>query len=259
MHERRQKGLHQQGITLRRLPLLLALGIAGALAVVRAVDLVPETAKQDVSNALRRPFSPHFDLPPDAIKAAAQADVVGEYKRRGYALECAGNLRPEERISKEDDYVCWSLIKAAYDNVPANRVVFFFGKGELQHVKVDFPEKAFTALQDYLSRRLVHAVRLDERKPNRFGTDIYGKPLMVWLTREGLVVTSSAPTPGHPMTLLWTSKQVEMRRICTEWASRREAALAKSGAVVPEPIKEMLRRYSPPLLWPDTTCESPNL
>lgn len=49
-----------------------------------------------------------------------------------------------------------------------------------------------------------------------------------------------------------------MRRLCAEWAARRDAVLARAGGTVPEPIKEMLRRYSP-LLWPDTTCESSRL
>ena len=221
--------------------------------------LVPDAIKKDVDDALRRSFSPHFDLPPDATKPDMQKEVIGEYRRRGYQLECTGNAGPETRISKDDDYVCWSLIKAAYDNVPANRVVFFFRKGELQHVKVDFPERAFRPLQDYLSRRLMRAVRLDQKWPKRFGTDIYGKPLMVWATEGGLVVTSSAPTSGHPMTLLWSSKESYTRRICADWGSRRDAMLARAGEGVPESIKEMLRRQGPSLPWPEARCDSSNL
>lgn len=151
-----------------------------------------------------RIVAPNFDLPPDAISQTDQASLIGEYQRRGYDLNCYGDLRPEEKISKIDDYECWTLVESAYDNIPAKMVVFFFSKGELNHVRIEFPESSFDNLQDYLKRRLANYPRLDKKRRNNFGTDIYGKPLMVWKVKEGVVITSASATLGRPVILLWS-------------------------------------------------------
>ena len=184
---------------------LIFLSVAGFLAL-------PREKQFDIRDAIKHPFAPHLDLPPDGPAATDQDTWIGEYQRRGYALKCHSRPLPEERIEESNDYVCWGLISKAYDNIPARSVIFFFSRKELRHVKVEFPESSFTALKDYLSRRLAKYPRLDLDTRHQFGTDIYGKPLMVWATANGLVTTSSAATGGQPITVLWSSRQAVVER-----------------------------------------------
>lgn len=250
------KGTHADVI---RMPSLLRVvaGVVvglGALVILQTSGLVTDGMRNEIGDSFRRPFAPHYDLPPDSLKAAKQDNVIGEYTRRGYKLNCYGNLRAEERIAKDDDYSCWALVKAAYDNIPAKMVIFLFHKGELQHVKIEFPESSFRALQGYLSRRLALAIRLDGKQSTRFGTDIYGKSLMTWITDGGLVVTSSEPTRDQPITLLWISKEAETRRICTEWERRRDVVLERVGDSLSDQLKGVLRHQQPPLPWMEASC-----
>jgi hypothetical protein len=186
---------------------VLALTILGGVLY----KALPDTVQHSIKDQAIRPFAPNFDLVPNKIKSARQDEWIAEYRRRGYELHCYANLRPEEQISKDDDYNCWAIIKSAYDNIPAMMLVFWFSKGELQHLKVDFPDNAFASLQNYLSRHFEGVSRLDQTSSAPFGKDIYGQPLMVWPTRYGIVVTSKAATAGQALTLLWTSKEKLVR------------------------------------------------
>lgn len=184
---------------------LIFLSVAGFLAL-------PREKQFDVRDAIKRPFAPQLDLPPEGPATTDQDTLISEYQRRGYELKCYGGLLPEERINKSNDYLCWGLISKAYDNIPARSVAFFFTRKELQFVKIEFPAASFAALQDYLSRRLAKYPRLDLDTRHKIGTDSDGSPLMVWATANGLVTTSSAATGGQPITVLWSSRQGVVER-----------------------------------------------
>ena len=187
---------------------LLILILGGAAAFV----FMPRDMKHEMQDTVMRVFAPQLDLPPDAAKPENQTSWIAEYRNRGYKLKCYDGLGPEEKIDKSNDYLCWGLIKSAYDNVPARSVAFYFSRQELRHVKVEFPDSSFAALQDYLGRRLARYPRLDEDPQHSFSPDIYGRPVMVWATPGGLVVTSKRATDGKPITLLWSS----MRSVAPE-------------------------------------------
>ncbi|MBK7664228.1 MAG: hypothetical protein IPJ21_11910 [Sterolibacteriaceae bacterium] len=183
---------------------LLILGGLLFAALVLAQRVLPDRYRNDFTDWLGRLTAPNFDWPPDAMARSAQAPLISEYQRRGYRLKCYGSLRTEYKIGKNDDYLCWSLIKSAYDNIPARMVTFFFAKEELTFVRLEFPESSFDRLQDYLRRRLADKPRIDQIPGQRIGTDVFGKPLMVWLAPDGLVTTSAESTPEQPITLLWS-------------------------------------------------------
>lgn len=90
-------------------------------------------------------------------------------------------------------------------------IVFGFYKGNLQHIKIEFKQESFIQMQKYLEKHFEGVARLDQIKNSKFGNDIYGKELMVWPTMYGIVVSSNAPTSGHSLTLLWTSREKMIR------------------------------------------------
>ena len=183
---------------------LVVISVVAFSVMFFSYQFLPESNKYEISDWFGRFNAPNFDLPPDAIVETDQASLIGEYRRRGYKLKCYGNLRPEEKISKADDYECWALVKSAYDNIPAKMVTFFFSNEKLSHVRLEFPSSSFEKLLNYLNLRLANYPRLDQIPGRRFGTDIYGKSLMVWGVKQGVVVTSESVTPGQPITLLWS-------------------------------------------------------
>ncbi len=150
-------------------------------------------------------LAPKFIESPDYFSARDQADLLREYKNRQYKFNCYGNLSKEERIAESDDYSCNAYISSAFDNVPATQVTFLFSKNKLSHVRMEFPEKSFLKLHDYLSRKLVDFPRLDQDTKFNFGTDNFGKPLMVWAVREGLITTAAQSTAGQTQLLLWSA------------------------------------------------------
>jgi hypothetical protein len=187
---------------------LIALG--GAIYLSMSISM-----QHELKDAIKRPFAPNFELPPNQMQSVKQDEWIGEYKRRGYEFNCYGNLRPEEKASQDDDYTCWSVIKSAYDNIPARMLVFWFHEGRLQHIKIEFPESSFAHVQEYLARHFEGAVRLDQSPNAKFGKNIYGKPLMVWATRSGIVVTDGAHTTGRSISMLWTSREKMERDMAT--------------------------------------------
>lgn len=199
---------------------IVALAVLGGASFL----VLPSNAQYALQDAIKRPFAPNFDLPPNQMKSARQDDWITEYRNRGYDLHCYGNLQPEEQASKDDDYNCWGIIKSAYDNIPARMIVFWFHKGELQHIKIELPESSFAQLQDFLGRHFDGVKRLDQSPDSQFGVDVYGKRLMVWPTKHGIVVASNAPTSGQPLTLLWTSKEKLARDVVVGLFSRATAS-----------------------------------
>jgi hypothetical protein len=157
--------------------------------------------RHEIEDGFERRTAKNFYLPLDMFSAREQSDLIGELQRRHYKMRCYGSLRPEEKFGKSDDYQCWFIVKAAYDNIPAKKVVLSFDDARLAFVKMEFPESSFSKLQSYLSRRMTRYPVLDS---NGY-TDNFGKPLIVWQVESGFMTTSAESTEGQPITLLWSS------------------------------------------------------
>lgn len=170
-------------------------------------DRLPLTYKYEVEDWYARLGEPAFIAPPDSFTRREQTDLIREYKNRGHKLKCYGNLQVEERINNNNDYLCSADINTAYDNIPARLVTFFFSKGELTDVRIEFPSTSFNKLQNYLSRKLEGRPRLDQLPQFNFGRDNLGSKLMVWGVDDGVIVTSNTEVPGQPEILLWSSRK----------------------------------------------------
>lgn len=236
-------------------------GLLAIAALGGAVYLyIPANMQYTLQDAIKRPFTPNFDFPLNQMKAVKQDDWIAEYKRRGYDLRCYGNLRPEEQVSKDDDYNCWGIIKSAYDNIPAQMLVFWFHKGELQHFKIEFPESSFVPLQDFLGRHFEGVARLDQTSRAPIGKDVYGKSLMVWPTQYGIVVASKESTPGQSLTLLWTSREKVARDTMDELLTRvtDEANQLPVGSAAPDDKKQNVAAATP-VISASTVVELPQI
>ncbi|HSD36840.1 MAG TPA: hypothetical protein VLC92_04995 [Rhodocyclaceae bacterium] len=184
---------------------LIKLGLLAAAifaALLFSFDQTPKGVRHEIEDWIARWTAPDFDWPPDDITARDQAGLVAEMGRRGYKLTCYSGLQPEEKIGPNDDYLCWAIIKSAYDNVPARMVSFSFTNKKLSSVKLEFPESSFEALQSYLSRRLQQY----PGGPSSRHKDIFGKPIFVWDVKDAQIMTSE-PTSGKPITLLWSADE----------------------------------------------------
>jgi hypothetical protein len=173
---------------------------------------LPKQYRYEVDDWYHGLMAPKFIDSPDHFSPRDQADLIREYENRQYKLKCYGNLRTEEKIAKTDDYSCNAFISSAFDNVPAKQVTFFFSRNKLSHVRMEFPEKSYVKLNDYLNRKLADFPRLDQKPGFKFGTDNFGKPLMVWAVREGLITTSAQSTAGQTQLLLWSAVRPEVLR-----------------------------------------------
>jgi len=184
-------------------------GLVLFTASVVAYKYLPNQYKYEVNDWFSSLGAPSFIESPDYFSARNQSDIIREYQNRNYQLKCYGNLRHEEKISKQDDYLCFAYISSAYDNIPAKLVTFFFSKNKLSHVRLEVPDSSFSKLQNYLARKLANYPRLDLLPNHNFGTDNFGNPLMVWAVKEGLITTSTISTAGQNEVLLWSSIEQE--------------------------------------------------
>jgi len=175
-----------------------------------AYDNLPVHYKREVQGWYARLWAPAFIASPDGFSGRPQDDVIRELKNKGHELTCYGNLQREERINARNDFLCSAYISTAYDNIPARMVTYFFSKGALSNVRIEFPSSSFAQVQDYLSRKMAGRTRLDKLPHNDFGTDNFGARLMVWAVPDGLLVTSSKEVPGHPTILLWSSLRPQL-------------------------------------------------
>lgn len=181
------------------------------LGVIFAVyKVLPKQHRYAIDDVYYSFVAPKFIESPDYFSPRDQDDLIREYKNRNYKLDCYGSLQKEERIGKEDDYLCNAYMSSAFDNIPARRVTFFFAGKKLSHVRMEFPEKSHAKLQDYLGRKLADFPRLDQKPGFKFGTDNFGKPLMVWAVREGLLTTATESTQGETQLLLWSALRPEI-------------------------------------------------
>lgn len=166
---------------------------------------LPKKYKYQLSDWYARIGAPPFIDAPDLMAAEDQDELIRSLRARNFELVCTGGLQREEKISELDDHECHSFIKSAYDNIPANLVSFFFAKRKLTHVRVEFPDTSFNKINDFLSRKLANYPRLDQMPNHRINPDNYGKPLRVWVVKEGIVSMSGEGTPNRDVVLLWSA------------------------------------------------------
>lgn len=188
---------------------LLKLVFVAVLIVALGVfcfDRLPKTYRNEITSWYAGLGEPVFIESPDGFTKRPQDDLIREYKNRGHKLTCYGNLQREERIVAQNDYLCSAHINKAYDGIPARLVTFFFTKGELSDVRIEFPSSSFKKLQSFLSRKLAGRQRLDSLPQYNFGTDNMGGKLIVWAVPNGLLITSDSEVPGDITVLHWTSR-----------------------------------------------------
>lgn len=167
--------------------------------------LLPLHYQHEISDWYARLGTPTYSESPDYFSERDQDAVISENKARGHKLKCYGNLGPAERVNAKNDYLCSANISTAYDNIPARLVTFFFSNKKLTNVRIEFAAGSFDRLEDYLSRKLADYQRLDQLPGAKFGTDSFGKKLVVWRVKDGLIVAAAEDTPGQNPIILWNS------------------------------------------------------
>jgi len=184
-------------------PILFAVVLFGVGKLL--FPLLPQHYQHRVIDWYGRLGTPTYSQSPDNFSAQDQASFISENQARGHKLKCYGNLGPAERITAQNDYLCSAYISNAYDNIPARLVTFFFTQEKLSNVRIEFAEGSFDQLQDYLSRKLADFPRLDQMPGANFGTDSFGKKLMVWRVRNGLITAQAEHTSGQNPVILWSA------------------------------------------------------
>lgn len=164
-------------------------------------DRLPLQYKHIISDWYNRIGTPHYVEAPDLYSERDQASVISDMQARGHKLKCYDNLGDRERIDKNDDYLCSAHISTAYNNIQARLVTFFFAKGKLNHVRIEFASRSFDDLQNYLSMSLVAYPRMDKSPWARFE-----EGLMVWRVKEGVLMASAEKAYGRNPIILWSSR-----------------------------------------------------
>lgn len=190
-----------------RLIKLIFLAILTTGASILIYDRLPATYRYAINDWYARIGQPAFTTSPDSFTSIPQGDIIREYTTRGHKLKCYGGLQREERIKPSNDYLCSGHINTAYDGIPARLVTFFFSKGELSDVRIEFPSSSYPKLLSYLTRKLGNQRRLDTLPGNNFGTDNLGGKLLVWTVPDGILVTSDSQVEGDITVLLWSSQK----------------------------------------------------
>lgn len=191
-----------------RLIKLLFLAILTTGAGLLIYDRLPATYRYEIDDWYARIGQPAFTTSPDTFTTHPQAEIIREYTNRGHKLKCYGDLRREERINRNNDYICSGHISTAYDGIPARLVTFLFFKHELIAVRIEFPSTSYPKVLDYLTRKLGDQRRLDTRPGANFGTDNLGGKLLVWAVPDGIVVTSDSQVKGDITVLMWSSRKL---------------------------------------------------
>ena len=161
---------------------------------------IPLQYQHAISDWYNRIGTPHYVEAPDLYAEQDQASVINALEARGHTLKCYGNLGARERVDQNDDYLCFAHINSAY-NMQARLVTFFFAKGKLNHVRIEFASRSFDELQDYLSKSLAAYARMDKSPWARFE-----KGLMVWRVKDGVLMASAEKAYGTNPIILWSSR-----------------------------------------------------
>jgi hypothetical protein len=183
-------------------PIFVVVALCGVAKLL--YPALPLHYQHAISDWYARLGTPTYAESPDYFAARDQAAVISENQARGHKLKCYGNLGPAERITPQDDYLCSANIGTAYDNIPARLVTFFFSKNKLSNVRIEFAAGSFDQLDNYLSRKLADYPRLDQMPGARFGTDPFGKKLVVWRVKHGLITAAAEDTQGQNPIILWS-------------------------------------------------------
>ena len=181
-----------------------------AILVILAVSgwvfySLPKHYQYEVTDSFKRFTAPNFTHALDQFGDENQADVIREFKSRGYEFNCYGGLRHEELVIKGDDYVCFFKQKTAYDNIPARFLTFSFKEKKLHAVRLEFPDTSLPLVKDYLGKTLNKMKRLDTLPGCDFGTDNFGYRLLVWGNENSHVATSAGTPDGQPFIVLWAN------------------------------------------------------
>jgi hypothetical protein len=187
----------------RRIAFLLVIGFF----LTTTAYLLRNNFRDEISDWIDSRNAPNFELSPDEFPTQSQSDIIREYNDRGYTLHCYGNLQPEEKASDSDDYVCWIPIRSAYNNIPAQKVAFFFSEEKVNHVRLDFADSSFKQVQQFLQKKMINQQRLDLLPQYSTRTDTFGEPVMIWDIEDGVLQTSAKPTPGRFFIVLWSRKK----------------------------------------------------
>lgn len=162
---------------------------------------IPKSLKYEISDYIERVFAPGFDKELDELVSISKKDVVREYESLGYNLRCYDSIQKRSKISKYNDSLCWANINYIYDDIPVENIAFFFYQNRLTHIRIEYPYSSFDRLHTWLKVKNV-----GKKWPN-FGVDKYGRKLLVWKGKGGLLVTSYT-TQGQNNNLLWTANHI---------------------------------------------------
>lgn len=108
-----------------------------------------QNTKYEAQDTIERLSAPDFNTDLLSLGKIEQFEMIKTYRLQGFNLRCFSNLRRNEKIGKEDDYLCWAVTKNAY-NIPAKLMTVFFSKKKLTHVRLEFPTSSFESIQNYM-------------------------------------------------------------------------------------------------------------
>jgi hypothetical protein len=155
--------------------------------------------------------------PPDFIKSDVlfnklpnqkQAEIISQYNHLGFNLKCAGDLRPEEKLGKFNDYICWTSINAAFDDIPATQIAFFFYREKLVQMRLKFPTSSFDKLEKHLDSTLGVNARFGFSITKNSHINQYEPPIIKWKAKNGVVFTSRGEKSDQSVIVLWTSSEI---------------------------------------------------
>jgi hypothetical protein len=208
--------------------------VAGVMLYQRYTEKLAREAGYDARDEAIRRASKPWSLDFDAFHGGMSVQEVGALARTtGHALRCHGDLRSEERITKDDTNACSLVVGEAW-GIPALWTQFNFGEDGLRYQFIRFPEASWPQIEEKLGRT-------GKRLPQTFGTDPETRgPIYGWRFDSGLVNSARAPR-GKEVTVAWTPK----RYIVLEYCARQGAAARRDPQRHASEIKE---------LWPEIDC-----
>ncbi|MDD3598032.1 hypothetical protein [Sulfuricurvum sp.] len=159
-----------------------------------------QNAKYEAEDARERQFTPDLQIELKSLTNKDQSEVIEEYRHQGLNLRCFSNLRPEEKISQQDDYLCWAVTKNIF-NIPSRNMAIFFSEKKLTNVRLEFPESSFNLVQSYLNTTLGEKPRLD-----LIPGDTIDSSIMSWKVDHGIVNTNK--NTDDKILITWSSEKV---------------------------------------------------
>lgn len=159
-----------------------------------------QNAKYEAEDARERQSAPDLQIELKSLTNKEQSEVIKEYREQGLNLRCFSDLRPEEKITKQDDYLCWAVTKSIL-NIPSKSMAIFFSKKKLTNVRLEFPESSFNLVQSYLNTTLGEQPRLD-----LIPGDTIDSSIMSWKVDNGIVNTNN--TNDDKILITWSSEKV---------------------------------------------------